>query len=130
MRKHSAQTLSYLGAVVCVTALVLFSNIQEQMWPFPGIYLIEIALIGLSFAALAHIHAKDIILLLWGLGGALLAFTVLGAMSIGAYIAPAYLFFLLAAGLKSWEDAKTLTYGILIHAGAAILQGAYMFAVI
>lgn len=130
MGKITARTASYLGAMVCVLAPLAFANMQQEMWPLPGLYFAEVALAGLIAAALAADHGPPAILTMWIISGVMLAFTYLGAFSIGPFLAPAFLLFLIAALLKSWGDRQALGRGLLSLAAAALAQGALMLTLI
>lgn len=130
MGKIIARTACYLGAMVSVLAPLAFANMQQEMWPLPGLYLAEVALAGLLAASLAADHRPRAILSIWILSGIMLTFTYLGAFSIGPFLAPAFLLFLIAAMLKSWGDRQAVGRGLLSLAAAALAQGALMFALI
>jgi hypothetical protein len=130
MGKNMARGACYLGAVVCVLTPLAFANMQQEMWPLPGLYLAEVALAGLIAASLAAESRRPAVLSIWIISGILLAFTYLGGFSIGPFLAPAFLLLLIAAILKSRGDRQAAWRGLLSLAAAALAQGALMIALI
>lgn len=91
----------FLGAVaaaICLATAVAFSG-QANLFPLPGLYLIEISLAGvMSLLAIARADGPKT---LWGAvpwlaAGVLAAFVVLGMFSVGPFLVPATLALVLA----------------------------------
>ena len=98
-RARIAETfLGAVAAAICLATAVLFSG-QVELFPLPGLYLIEISLAGvLSLLAIARADGPTT---LWGAvpwlaAGVLAAFVVLGMFSVGPFLAPAALALVLA----------------------------------
>lgn len=129
--------MAILAAANCLWVAVLFGTSQlspgQSAWslfPLPGLYLAEIALIGIFtlFAVWEDTNK-------WAAGlpvaaGILLAFYVLGGFSIGPYLLPA----LIAQGaliiLWAKEHRAKITTKLAIILGAAIGQGGVMLLAI
>lgn len=90
--------LASLAAVNCIIVPFLFAQ-QRPLFPLPGLYFIEIALLGvLGLASLVTQTPSSAIWprMPWVAAGALFAFVILGAFSIGFFLIPAAASFLVA----------------------------------
>ncbi len=124
-----------LGAAVCLAVIVLFASQQlDDLWPTPGLYFIEIGLLGLlgvasrwedRNAAAAAWGAVP-----WGVGGMLLLFVILGFLSIGPFLLPAMLAFYLAGITADLRRRRGLSGHIGVAMSAVLLQGILIFAVL
>lgn len=115
-----------IGAANCIVVSVAF---WQGDFPFPALYLIQIALLGFFVAVFTAMRPQlgtRWNVLPWVAAGILLAFVILGGFSIGPFLIPAFLAFTIVGLLV---DAQT--HGsISRHAGllfvAAVAQGALM----
>jgi|GEM_PF-2898409 len=96
--------LGLVGAADCVVVAAIFgaqSAAGNDFWLLPGLYLLQIGLLGLItlYSLTKSIHQPETIWrsIPWISAGILLAFVVLGAFSIGPFLIPAALAFLIAA---------------------------------
>jgi len=108
---------SILGALNCIVISILFSFSQIQLpdwdfsniWPFPAIYLIEIITLGIiCVIAVAKDQNQPNSFwsgIPWICSGILLAFVILGAWTIGFFLIPAMVLFLLV-GIMSDRRLK------------------------
>jgi hypothetical protein len=133
-------TGGFLNAVV----VVIFGALQaaspgtpwQNLFPFPLLYLIEI--IALSYLALLPLLREEpggdrpgrTPALIWISAGGLLAFVILGGFSIGFYLIPGFLAFVIAGVLA--DRRQNLSFAG--HVGAmflmASLQAAFMLIVV
>lgn len=97
------QIVAALTAVAClVLSLRLLSNLAQfqDVWLLPALYFIELTALcgvcGASFILSMRARAA----MAWGAGGAMAAFSILGAWSVGLYYLPLAMV-LLALGLLS-----------------------------
>ena len=126
--------LAAVGVGVCVGAvLVVWRSQPHNLWPFPALYLVEIVALGMAgFIGLAA-RAEETVRwgsVPWGAAGALLAFVILGAWTIGLLLLPATLAFLIAATVADMgSNPKWIRHlGIFMIAGVS--QASLMFVVI
>jgi len=99
--------LSVLGAINCILITILFSISQIQLpdgnlsdiWPLPAIYFLEIIILGIM-CVIAVAKNQDHPQSFWSgipwiCSGILFAFVILGAWTIGFYLIPAMVLFLI-----------------------------------
>lgn len=134
MKNRLALLLAYIGALDCVFVPVLFgAAIQQPFFPFPGLYFLEISLLGFVglISAMQNPVEKPVWgqYAPWGTAGILLAFNILGAWTIGLYLIPGTLAFL-GVGFLQAEKATKIWQRINIFLVAAFVQGILMLAVI
>jgi hypothetical protein len=132
--------LAILGALNCIGISILFGTsittvtIGQQLWPLPGLYLVEISLLGLS--ALLAVASNRFpepsrwSAIPWIAAGILATFFVLGGFSIGPSLAPAMLAFLIAGILQDFRQRGDWPRHFMLFMLAAILQGVVMFSLV
>ena len=91
MVSRLARILAILAAVVCLCiTLVLWFGISayQSMWPLPGLYFIE--MVSLSFISTFIFVRGDPrgSLITWFAAGVIIAFSILGAFSVGFFYWP------------------------------------------
>lgn len=123
-------TLSLAGSlVITLRTWAAVAEFQET-WPLPALYFLELVALPAVAAFFAFRRETYLSRVAFAAAGAMLAFCLIGAWSIGLlYLLPAILVLLL--GLTSREvshEPWTTCAAFLI--GLAILQGAVMIAVI
>ncbi len=124
MKDNLIYFFGFVGALDTLIVPLIFSQGQEPLFPLPGLYLIEIGLVGLL--ALASIFARRWPLVPWLAGGILLAFVVLGAWTIGFFLVPGFLAFSAAAALWQGPPAASLLRPAGILVLAAFIQASGM----
>lgn len=118
-----------IGAANCLAVPILFIR-PGSGFPFPALYLAEIALIGLLI--LYYVFARyqldprwDVIP--WVAAGIILAFVILGGFSIGPYLIPALIAFTALGVLIEWEtDGLSIVKNLGLLIAAAVAQGLVM----
>jgi hypothetical protein len=118
-----------VGAINCILVPVLFAQPGGMDFPFPGLYFIEIALLGvlvLVFVALRPRLGGRWNALPWAAAGIILAFVILGGFSIGPYLIPALITFSITGILVDWQTGGMLTHHLGLLLMAAVVQGAVM----
>ena len=83
-----------IGAVNCVLVPAVFARSQRPLFPLPGLYFVQIALLGVL--VLAFVAARPQLkgrwaALPWLAAGVMLAFVILGGFSIGPFLIPAFI---------------------------------------
>lgn len=118
-----------IAAINCIAVPLLFAQPQGQNFPFPGLYFIEIAVLGLIilvFVTLRPRLGSHWNALPWVAAGIILAFVVLGGFSIGPYLIPALIAFVATGVFVDLQTggfaARRLGYLLV----AAVMQGAVM----
>jgi hypothetical protein len=125
--------VSAFGTLNCLVIALLFAQSQPDVFPLPGLYLIEIGSLGLApLVALLYEGAKwrpwpDVA---WAVAGVLLTFAVLGMWTIGLFLVPALFSFVLAALLGSRRQGKPAGRGVRQLAMATLVQAAWMLLLI
>ena len=118
-----------IGAVNCILVPLAFAQSQENIFPLPGLYFIEIALVGLlilAFVALRPGLGARWLALPWVAAGIILAFVFLGGFSIGFYLIPALVAFVVVGRLGDGQAGRARGghFGLLLV--TAVIQGAFM----
>jgi hypothetical protein len=109
-----------LAAVYCLIITILIwrsVSSYQNLWPFPGLYFIEMVLVSL-FGAFAFVRGL-VASLTWGAAGILSAFSLVGAMSVGFFYLPVALIFV---ALSTATDLKSKR-PILAHLGIFLIAG-------
>jgi hypothetical protein len=120
--------LAIAAAINCVIVPMLFAQ-QRPLFPLPGLYLIEIAvlgILGLTGLLVAETFSPFWRVVPWIVAGALLAFVILGGFSIGFYLIPATIAFLLAGFLLNRIEKGSFSKSIGLFLITAILQATLM----
>ena len=120
--------LAVVAAINCVVVPMLFAQ-QRPLFPLPGLYLIEIAvlgILGLTGLLLVESHSPFWRGVPWAAAGVLLAFVILGGFSIGFFLIPATAAFLLAGFLMNWLERGPVVQYIGLFLVAAVLQATLM----
>jgi hypothetical protein len=122
-----------LGAGLClVVTLLLWWGISkyQSMWLLPGLYFIELVLLG-GLGAFSFIRGGPRgKFLTWGAAGALLGFSILGAFSVGFFYLPAALIFIVICVTSAVRNKQRLTAGLGVCLAAGLAQVALMAAAI
>jgi len=116
--------LAVVAAINCVIVPLFFTQ-QRPLFPLPGLYLIEIAVLGiLGLAGLLIVESRSAFWRgsPWIAAGVLLAFVILGGFSIGLFLIPATVAFLLAGFLMNRLKGGQVIRFIGLFLIAAVLQ--------
>jgi len=125
VKKSLAAILAGIGALNCTSvAIVTWISVApyQPMWPFPALVLIETTLLGI-LGLIAYIQSRPWSQITrWVIPGCLFTIVVLGAWSIGFFLLPAALAFLISAFVMGSESPLNwyakfgfLTAGILFN---------------
>ena len=127
------QILAFFGAANCIVVPFLFVAGQSPLWPLPGLYMVEIALLGLAgFLSVmkATPQSPKWMQLTWIVAGCLLAFVILGAWTIGLFLLPATVIFLFVGTLNGRQLAGELRSGLTFFFLAALVQARVILVVL
>ena len=135
MRTQAARAAEWLaalvGAVNCVLVPAAFAPSQGNLFPLPGLYFVQIALVGvlvLAFVAFRPRPKARWSALPWLAAGIMLAFVVLGGFSIGPFLIPALLAFLVTGVMVDLQGGGSMTRHIGYLLVAAMAQAGVMMA--
>jgi hypothetical protein len=125
-----------LAAAAAATCLILTAVIwlsvsqQQEMWPLPALYLLEMA--AASLLGLLGVFRADGPgnLLAWAVVGALVGFAIMGALSVGFFYLPVAALLGLAALWQSRQTWRRLPLHLGIALVAAVTQAAVMLSLI
>jgi hypothetical protein len=123
--------LAVVAALNCVVVPMFFAQ-QRPLFPLPGLYLIEIIVLAiLALTGLLLIESRSPFwrAVPWIAAGVLLSFAILAIFSIGFYIIPAAVAFLLAGFLLNRIEGGLLLKYVGIFLIAAILQATLMITI-
>ena len=118
--------LALIGLAACLLGVFWSWEMiagQQPIWPLPGLYLIELIIVGIT-AADGILRGK--ILETWIVVGILFGFALMGAWSIGLAFIPSAVMFLVAA---LWASRKQsgIGKGVAIGVLACLIQIVLMF---
>jgi hypothetical protein len=122
------RVLAGLAALNCAIVPLFFGG-QRPLFPLPGLYLIEIAALGiLGLTALLLVEPVTSFwrAVPWVAAGALLAFVILGGFSIGFYLIPAATAFFAAGFLQNRIQGDPVTRYLGLFLIAAVVQATVM----
>jgi hypothetical protein len=125
--------LAVTCVVVCLgtTAQVwLVFGSQQPMWPLPGLYLVEVLLLTVAVVVVVVRDASLGGSVIWGAAGAITAFAILGAWSVGLVYLPVIVLLITIGTLYLRRRKERFPIHLALGAAAALAQGAVMLAVI
>jgi hypothetical protein len=125
--------LAILGAVICLSITILFwlrLSAYQNMWPLPGLYFIEIVALS-SISAFVYVRGDPRAnFITWGAAGAISAFSILSALSVGLFYLPVALIFAVISITSDLRNTQNIPAHLGIFLIAGIGQWALMFAVV
>jgi hypothetical protein len=125
--------LAILGAIISLIITILFwlsLSTHQNMWPLPSLYFVEmVALSSISAFVFVRGDSRDNFIT-WGAAGAISAFSILGALSVGLFYLPVALIFAVISVTSDLRNKQQITthFGVFLIAGIA--QSVLMFAAI
>lgn len=129
-----ALTCQFVSASFALSELSLRDGHPGALFPTPGIYFIEIMLIGLvGFISIANpsaINSKIWKSFSWICGGILMAFVILGAWTIGFPLIPGMLAFLIPGILSDFRQKDDIALHIIYFISAGLAQSTFVFLIL
>jgi hypothetical protein len=120
-----------IGAITCAVVPFLFVTNQQPLFPLPGLYFIEIMLLGLLvLVATAARPTRWGNLMPWVAAGVLLAFVILGGFSIGPPLIPALVTFVIVGVLADWQTGGNMALHLALFLSVAVIQAMLMLLLI
>ena len=130
---------SVLGAINCILISILFSLSQIQVpggdlsdiWPLPAIYFLEIITLGIM-CVIAVAKNQDQPNSFWSgipwiCSGILFAFVILGAWTIGFYLIPAMILFLIVGIMGDRRIKGDIALHLIYFVSGGIAQSILVF---
>lgn len=114
--------LAILAAVVCLSiTLVIWIRISayQSMWPLPGLYFIEMVSLSLISTFIFVRGNPRGSLITWVAAGVIIAFSILGAASVGLFYLPVALMF----GVISLTWDVRNKQQLMAHLGIFLMAG-------
>lgn len=122
-----------VGAVNCILVPALFAQPGGRDFPLPGLYFVEITLLGVLVMVFVTIRPRLDIrwnAFPWAAAGIILTFVILGGFSIGYYLIPALVAFVVVGVLANRQSGGATMRHIGLMSVAAVIQGAVMLLAI
>jgi hypothetical protein len=143
--KETRRTIEYilfvLAGINCIiiTAAFFYTEVAlsggiEAVFPFPGIYFIELIAIGIiclfTMLLLNDKTSSGWSTIAWICSGLLVAFVILGAWTIGFYLIPGMILLLVVGILIDRRTQRNYALHLIYFFAAALSQGIFVFIVI
>ena len=133
MVSHLERILAILAAVICLTITLVFwfsISTYQGMWPLPGLYFLE--MVSLSFISTFIFVRGDPrgSLITWVAAGVIIAFSILGAFSVGFFYLPVALMFGVISLIWDVRNKQNISAHLGICLIAGIVQSVLMLAAI
>jgi hypothetical protein len=125
--------LALLGAALSLAITARLWQIiasRQEMWPMPGLYLLEMVALASLGAALAFRDSRTSLYVTWAIVGSMAGFMVLAAWSVGFAYAPVALLQTLAAVLAPRDRTHSSLSSLAVALLAAGVQIAIMLALV
>jgi hypothetical protein len=122
-----------LAAVAClVITIVIWRNVSayQPMWPLPGLYFVELPAVSLAAALGCNLGLSWARLVTWAALGIVLAFSILGAFSVGMLYLPVAVLLAVAGISSDLQAGRRIAPHIGICLGSALAQAALMLLAI
>ena len=118
-----------VGAINCVLVPAVFAQSQRPLFPLPGLYFVQITLLGVL--VLAFVAARPQLrgrwaALPWLAAGVTLAFVILGGFSIGLFLIPAFIGFVITGVFGDLQAGGAMGRHVGYLLVAAVAQAAVM----
>jgi hypothetical protein len=123
--------IALLGGAVCVVlAAVVWRSVStsQDTWPFPALYFMELMALGVVVAAAYLRPSKSRARIAWAAAGAMAAFSILGAWTVGLLFMPAAAAIATAAVITDVRNQGRLGAHVGIFAATALIQAALIMA--
>jgi hypothetical protein len=123
--------LAVTGAVICliITTMLWWSiSSYQPMWPLPGLYFVEMAILGIIGASMFMRGGRGGRFVTWGATGALLGFVILGALSVGFFYLPVVLIFTSISVTYDVRNKQPFPAHLAVAVIAGMAQVALMMA--
>ncbi len=127
------KTAATLAAAAClVLTLIVWRSISayQPIWPLPGLYFVELPTVCIAAAFAWYSDFRGAAVLTWAVTGIVVAFSILGAFSVGTLYMPIALLLAIAGASSDIRRARPLTVHLGVCLVAGMAQAALMFSAI
>ncbi len=100
---------------------------ERSIWPLPGLYFVELAAVAIVTALVFLRDDPSSVTTAWISAGIYVAFSILGAFSIGLFYLPSAIMFVMLAVLATVHQDRSFLWGLLAFIIAAAGQALLMF---
>jgi hypothetical membrane protein len=124
--------LAILGAIVClIITFTIWRSIraQQPMWPLPGFYFLEMMALSIVGAFIVVYGDPHRMIFVWSFIGIFIAFSIVGAFSVGFFYLPVALIFGLTATLSDIRNKQSIFLDIGVCLIAGVAQAVLMLAI-
>lgn len=144
--KKSARALEYilfvLAGINCIsiTASLFYSEVAlsdgriENVFPFPGIYFIELIAIGITCLLTVFLLNEDTLStwspIAWICSGLLIVFSILHAWTIGFFLIPGMIMLLVVGILIDKRTQRNYALHLIYLLSAGLAQAIFVFLMI
>lgn len=121
-----------IGAAACLVLTIriwIAVAAQQNVWVFPALYFIEVVLLSAVCAIAFVLSWPSRTAVAWAAWGALVAFSVLGAWTVGLYYMPLALPYLVLALASDLREKGPLVMHMGLGVLASLMQAAAMLAI-
>ena len=138
-RRTIEYTLFVLSALNCIFVTIAFAYSEiilsggqiSSVFPFPGIYFIELIAIGIiCFSTVILLNKLTTSIrsgIAWICSGLLLAFVILGAWTIGFFLIPGMFMLLIVGILIDKRSQRNYALHLIYLIAAGLSQGIFVF---
>jgi hypothetical protein len=136
-RRVQEWIFSLLATFNCliVSLVFIFPQLSDagliSIWPFPLVYFVEIILIGIicvvAIGMLRNKMKSNWSGIPWICSGVLLAFVIMGAWTIGFYLIPAMILFMLTGVVADRRTQGDIALHLIFFVSAGIVQASIVF---
>lgn len=123
--------IGVLGGAACVAlAAVTWRSVStsQSTWPFPALYFVELMALGVVVAAAYVRSSVSRAGIAWAVGGAITAFSILAAWTVGLLFLPAAATIAAAALITDVRHQGRLGAHVGIFIATALIQAALIVA--
>ncbi len=127
------RVLAALAALACLVLTIRIWQVvggDQPMWPLPAAYLLEVLALAAAAAMALGLGLSIGGLITWIAVGAISAFAVLAAFSVGLMYAPVILLLLVSGLLAAWRQRGRIPLYLACAVAAAILQAGVILGVV
>jgi hypothetical protein len=131
--------LSSFAGLNCILVVLLFAFINtpneitdfSSQWPFPFIYFVEIIIIGvIGIIAMVYLQRQEKSnwsAIFWICSGILLTFVILGFWTIGFFLLPAMVVYLVLGIRSDKRTGNNIPRHLIFFVAAGIAQALFVF---
>lgn len=125
----------WLPAAAAIACLILTVRLwqvigsDQPMWPLPAAYLLEVLALAAAAGLTSALGTAAGALVTWIAVGAMAAFSVLAAFSVGMFYAPILLLLLVGGMLAAWRQRRRAPVFLACAVVAALLEAGIILGV-